>query len=67
MENTIPPYSESESVVCKRICRFDPTNTYCIGCYRTPEEIKEWNSYSLAKQNIIIEILSYRQKEVSLS
>ena len=63
----MPPFSKTEANVCKKICRFDPTDTYCIGCYRTPEEIKEWSSYSLSKQNIIIEILSYRQKEVSLS
>ena len=64
MDNTVPPYSELETNVCKRICRFDPSHSYCTGCYRTLAEIKEWKTYSAIRQNTIIQTLYSRQEEI---
>lgn len=31
---------------CKSICQLDDTESYCIGCKRTVEEVGSWLSYS---------------------
>lgn len=28
--------------ICKKICKVDNSNTFCVGCGRTLEEITEW-------------------------
>lgn len=28
--------------ICNKICKVDDTNTFCVGCGRTLEEITEW-------------------------
>jgi predicted Fe-S protein YdhL (DUF1289 family) len=28
--------------ICKKICKVDDNNTFCVGCGRTLEEITEW-------------------------
>lgn len=28
--------------ICKKICKVDQTNTFCVGCGRTLDEIREW-------------------------
>lgn len=28
--------------ICKNICKVDDSNTFCVGCGRTLEEITEW-------------------------
>ena len=53
MEFGIPPYSEAEKQVCKKICRFNKSQTHCIGCKRTLDEINEWHTYDLEKQKNI--------------
>ena len=27
---------------CINICTYDQSNSYCIGCFRTPNEIAKW-------------------------
>ena len=34
------------STPCRNVCKYDKTDTYCIGCYRTTNEIANWFSYS---------------------
>ena len=31
---------------CVNICRMDDNNRYCIGCWRTLDEIKQWSMLS---------------------
>ena len=61
MKKSIPPISKSDRA-CRKICRFDSTVTYCMGCNRTLVEIQEWESYSLIKQNMIMKDLPFRQE-----
>lgn len=28
--------------ICNKICKVDETNTFCVGCGRTLDEITEW-------------------------
>ncbi len=28
--------------ICKSICKVDESNTFCVGCGRTLDEIREW-------------------------
>ena len=34
------------STPCINICRMDEQNRFCIGCFRTLEELKRWSSMS---------------------
>lgn len=40
---------------CKQKCKLDTTNTYCLGCFRTIEEIKkkglEYNGQATRTRN----------------
>ena len=31
---------------CINICRMDEQNRYCVGCFRSLEEIKRWSTMS---------------------
>lgn len=42
--------------ICKKICKVDKTNTFCVGCGRTLQEITEWYTAD-----------SDRKKEISIS
>lgn len=28
--------------ICQKICKVDDSNTFCVGCGRTLDEIREW-------------------------
>lgn len=28
--------------ICQKICKVEETNTFCVGCGRTLDEIREW-------------------------
>lgn len=38
---------------CISVCALDPTRTFCIGCYRTIDEIKRWRDASDAEKREI--------------
>jgi predicted Fe-S protein YdhL (DUF1289 family) len=44
----------------------DETETYCIGCMRTEQEIMEWMSYSEEQQLQIMEDLKTRKFDVDV-
>lgn len=48
---------------CKNICRLDLDGHYCIGCYRTVEEKKNWFKYSKDEKLQIMETCKLREKE----
>jgi len=47
---------------CKDICKLDSDNKFCIGCYRTVEERKNWKNYSKDEKLKIMDILPEREK-----
>ena len=46
---------------CIGICTIDESNGYCLGCYRTGEEIKEWFDMSQADKKKLMLELNERQ------
>ena len=45
---------------CVSICSMDDTDTYCVGCNRTREEIGSWLNYSEERRENLIEELKTR-------
>lgn len=45
---------------CINICRMDAENRYCIGCFRTLEEIKGWSQMTDAERAAIMAQLESR-------
>lgn len=38
---------------CVSVCELDPSRSFCIGCYRTIDEIKRWRDASDAEKQRI--------------
>lgn len=55
VDNTVPS-------PCIDICMYDDTETYCIGCYRTPDEIKDWWISTKEKKLEVLEKIKDRKK-----
>ena len=47
---------------CVEKCQIDEKNLYCIGCFRTIEEISAWSSYSDKRKKMILKLISERKK-----
>ena len=45
---------------CINICRMDAENRYCIGCFRTLEEIKGWSQMTDAERASVMAQLESR-------
>ncbi len=45
---------------CVNICRMDHDNRYCIGCWRTLDEIKRWAGMSNEEREKVVEQLESR-------
>ncbi|NSZ63174.1 DUF1289 domain-containing protein [Agrobacterium tumefaciens] len=45
---------------CIHICSLDATNSLCIGCGRTLDEIGGWATYSDEKRRMIMQALAER-------
>jgi len=46
---------------CRKVCGLNETNTYCLGCFRTPREIGCWPEFSLKRQRQIVSQLPARR------
>ena len=45
---------------CVNICRMDAQNHYCIGCWRTLDEIRQWSSMSDDERHQVLDDLPNR-------
>ena len=45
---------------CVNICRMDDANRYCIGCWRTLEEIQRWTTMTDEERTEIMAQLDSR-------
>lgn len=50
---------------CIHICRLNTTNSLCIGCGRTLDEIGGWAGYDDAKRRAIMQALPQRLEHLS--
>jgi len=46
---------------CVKICKLDASGRYCIGCYRTREEIANWNRYDAGEKAAVLKRLPARR------
>ncbi|MDQ6685513.1 MAG: DUF1289 domain-containing protein [Pseudomonadota bacterium] len=46
---------------CNRVCRIDPGSGWCLGCWRTLDEIAAWSGLSAAAQVQVVESLEARR------
>jgi len=46
---------------CVKICKLDAGGRYCIGCYRTREEIASWNRYDAGEKAAVLKRLPARR------
>jgi uncharacterized protein len=46
---------------CISVCRMDQNGAYCVGCFRTLEEIAGWSAFDDARRRQIWEELNRRK------
>ncbi|MBB4641303.1 DUF1289 domain-containing protein [Rhizorhapis suberifaciens] len=46
---------------CNRICTMDERTGWCLGCWRTIDEIVEWGSATEKRKREILELLEERK------
>lgn len=46
---------------CVSICEMSPHNGFCVGCYRTLDEIAAWSVLPVAAKRAIVEALPARR------
>ncbi|MBX7146868.1 MAG: DUF1289 domain-containing protein [Alphaproteobacteria bacterium] len=70
------PYSGNNKIIhnaslspCIGVCKvgMNAGIRYCIGCFRTVDEIRQWVSLSLSERQNILNQLPLRQKEYDLN
>jgi predicted Fe-S protein YdhL (DUF1289 family) len=50
---------------CNSVCRMDPDGRYCIGCFRTLDEIAGWAGFDDARRRLIWEDLRRRKAQAA--
>ena len=50
---------------CISICVLDNSGKYCIGCYRTADEIEKWSNLSEQERRHLTELLGERRNDLN--
>jgi predicted Fe-S protein YdhL (DUF1289 family) len=50
---------------CNSVCRMDAQGVYCVGCFRTLDEIAGWASFDDARRRLIWAQLSERRMQAA--
>jgi len=50
--------------ICDKICKVDDSNTFCVGCGRNLEEIKEWFTADKERKVEIAALARSRSKKL---
>lgn len=50
---------------CIKVCKIDKQSGYCIGCFRTIDEIRLWQSISQYQRQTIQYMFHNRQSELT--
>ena len=48
---------------CVGVCTMNEETGFCLGCYRTIEEIREWWSMTAEQRTQVMDVLEQRQAE----
>jgi len=46
---------------CINLCRMDDDDHYCLGCYRTLDEIAAWSDLDSKEKELVWQILDQRR------
>jgi predicted Fe-S protein YdhL (DUF1289 family) len=46
---------------CRRQCRLDSTGSYCTGCGRTLDELRQWRGLTNPQRQAIMDLLPQRR------
>ena len=57
-KGTAPWQQEGPESPCVKVCRLEPQERWCEGCYRTPAEIRDWPILDAASRQAILERIS---------
>ncbi|MGE7371227.1 DUF1289 domain-containing protein [Neorhizobium sp. NPDC001467] len=49
---------------CTDVCQFDPRNKWCVGCGRTPDEIKAWRKLTPFRRTVLTNELKHRMRRL---
>jgi len=55
------PGSAAPASPCTKVCRLDRATGYCLGCWRTGEEIGAWPGMSAEQQRALLRQLAARR------
>lgn len=47
---------------CIRVCTVDARTGWCLGCWRTLDEISHWTQYSAARRRELMDELAERER-----
>ena len=61
MNNKKLPTDSELMSPCISVCRIDPVNEICLGCFRTRGEIASWSSMNKGEQSTLLDILGERR------
>jgi predicted Fe-S protein YdhL (DUF1289 family) len=50
---------------CIGVCAIDESNGFCLGCYRSLDEIKAWWDMTAAQQSALVNELADRQTQLA--
>jgi predicted Fe-S protein YdhL (DUF1289 family) len=56
---SVPP--EQVPSPCTKVCALDPRSGYCIGCYRTIDEVANWVEMSAEDKRAVLERVACRR------
>lgn len=56
------PTDQTIESPCIAVCQLDDNEEYCIGCYRTPEEIENWSQLSEFEKNQVLQAIQARKE-----
>ena len=46
---------------CVKVCALDPRSGYCVGCYRTIDEVANWVEMSAEDKRTVLERVARRR------
>jgi predicted Fe-S protein YdhL (DUF1289 family) len=52
---------------CNSVCRMDAEGVYCVGCFRTLEEISGWSGFDDERRRLIWKELAHRKARTALT
>jgi predicted Fe-S protein YdhL (DUF1289 family) len=56
---------EHVSSPCVKLCALDPRSGYCVGCYRTIDEVANWVEMSAEDKRAVLERVARRRARQS--